>query len=410
VAAQVASLPVWRIAQEVRRAVQLLDPEAGAQRVSLKNASRGVSLLPDADDQALVSIFGPAVPLVRWHATLDAQARALKQAGDPRGLDALRFDLATSTYPCTAHTPADPILPADPIDPADPADTTEAAGPGPAEPALPAVPAAAGGLRPSFVEAADADCRRSRPVQASVVVPVETALGLSSEPGWLQGYGFLSAPTCRLLLVDAELRRVCAQAGTGQLLDLADRAVRPPPSPAGVRGALLDLVLADVTLTGLADRVEPDHDPSGPLREFVLLRDRGDDGPTGARTPARGCHLDHDVPYPHGPTAAWNLAVRGQRTHQLKHYGWIPLRTPTTTIWTSPAGQLIEVPRHNAGPPGIDPDRLGQASLPGPDELDLLDRAQLEAPTDDHPPWLPASERDTTTWTWLLGNDDDIAC
>ena len=267
------------------------------------------------------------------------------------------------------------------------------------------------GLRPSFVEAASTDCRRSRPVQASIVVPVETALGLSNEPGWLAGYGFVSAPTCRLLLVDAQLRRVCAQAGTGQVVDLADRAFRPPPSPAGVRAALLDLVLADVTLSGIADRVEPDHDPSASLRELVELRDRGDDGPTGTRTPAVGCHLDHTVPYPHGPTAAWNLAVRGRRTHQLKHYGWIPLRTPTTTIWTSPAGQLIEVPRHTTPPPGIDPDQHGQvqASLPDPDELDLLDRAQLEAPTDDHPPWLPDSERDTTTWTWL-GSNDDIAC
>ena len=405
IAVRIAGLPVWRIAQEVRRAVQLLDPEAGAQRVSLKNASRGVSLLPDADDQALVSIFGPAVPLARWHATLDAQARALKQAGDPRGLDALRFDLATSTYPCTAHTPADPATSADSVTSAQPAARApadagaEAAGPG--------------GLRPSFVESASGDCRRSRPVQASIVVPVETALGLSSEPGWLAGYGFLSAPTCRLLLVDAELRRVCAQAGTGQLLDVTDRTVRPVPSPAGVRAALLDLVLDDATLTGIADQVEPGHDPSVSLREFVLLRDRGDDGPTGTRTPAVGCHLDHTVPYPHGPTAAWNLAVRGRRTHQLKHYGWIPLRTPTTTIWTSPAGQLVEVPRHTTPPPGVDPDPHGQgdrqASLPDPDELDLLDRAQLEAPTDDHPPWLPHSERDTTTWTWLTG-PDDIAC
>ena len=165
----------------------------------------------------------------------------------------------------------------------------------------------------------------------------------------------------------------------------------------------------DATLTGIADQVEPGHDPSVSLREFVLLRDRGDDGPTGTRTPAVGCHLDHTVPYPHGPTAAWNLAVRGRRTHQLKHYGWIPLRTPTTTIWTSPAGQLVEVPRHTTPPPGVDPDPHGQASLPDPDELDLLDRAQLEAPTDDHPPWLPHSERDTTTWTWLTG-PDDIAC
>ena len=46
--------------------------------------------------------------------------------------------------------------------------------------------------------------------------------------------------------------------------------------------------------------------------------------------------------------------------------------------------------------------------LPDPDELDLLDRAQLEPPSEDGPPWLPASERDHTTWTWPT--DNDIAC
>ena len=120
------------------------------------------------------------------------------------------------------------------------------------------------------------------------------------------------------------------------------------------------------------------------------------------------------------------------------------------TVWTSPAGQLVQVPNHVVPPPGIDRDmrdegRVGddgrdmrddghdghddrdmrdgsdggdeqdsrdgrelQAFLPDPDELDLLDRAQLEPPNEDGPPWLPASERDHTTWTWPT--DNDIAC
>ena len=31
-------------------------------------------------------------------------------------------------------------------------------------------------------------------------------------------------------------------------------------------------------------------------------------------------------------TAAWNLLSRSRRTHQLKHYGWTPIRTADTTI------------------------------------------------------------------------------
>ena len=403
-AVRAAALPAWRVAQEVRRAVQVLAPELAAQRVAVKNASRGVSLQADADDQAAVTVFGPAVPLVRWHSSLDEQARALKAAGDLRGLEALRFDLATSTFPCALHPPADPTgADADTRAEAAPADGAPADGaPGDGAPAG----AAAAGLRPSFVEAAPTDCRRSRPVQAQIVVPVETALGLSNEPGWLEGYGWLSAPSSRLLLVDAELRKVCAHATTGQLLDVAEQLVRPVASPVGVRAGLLELVVEPATLGGIADRVEPEHDPSERLRQFVLLRDRGDDGPTGTRMRAAGYHLDHDEPYPQGATAAWNLAVRAERTHQLKHYGWVPVRTASMTVWASPAGQLIQVPNWTAPPPGIDRDgrqdrdgREGRddhgrgACLRDPDELDLIDRAQLEPPADDGPPWLPASER-----------------
>ena len=63
---------------------------------------------PAPDGQACVTITGPAVPLTRWYTTLDTRARALRQAGDPRNLAALRFDLATSTFPCLTHPPADP--------------------------------------------------------------------------------------------------------------------------------------------------------------------------------------------------------------------------------------------------------------------------------------------------------------
>jgi len=107
-----ALLPTWRMKDEVRKTLLRLDPDVATQRVAAKNADRGVSLHPDTDDQAVVSLVGPAVPLTRWYSTVDARARALKSAGDPRPLDALRFDLATSTYPCDTHRPADPTSPA----------------------------------------------------------------------------------------------------------------------------------------------------------------------------------------------------------------------------------------------------------------------------------------------------------
>jgi hypothetical protein len=410
-AEQAAGLSLRRISSEVRRAAARLDPEAAARRTAEKNAARGVELLPDVDDQASVILYGPAVPLVRWHGTVDAQARALKQAGDPRTLDQLRFDLATSTFPCVAHAPADPTAPehadADaPETDAPETDVPEADVPEAGVPDEPAATAPAG-PRPSFVEPAATDCRRARPVQVNVLVPVETSLGLSNEPAWLDGYGWISAPTTRLLLVDAELRQVCVQAGTGQLVDVGGRDVRPPPTPEGLRSALLDMVLHDIPISDIGWRVEPQHDPSDALRRFVELRDRACDGPTGSPVSASRADLDHEVAYPAGPTAAWNLAARGQRTHQLKHYGWTPLRTPTSTLWTSPAGQIIEVPRLGDPPPGLDPDAHGHPpELPDAHELAEVDRYQLRPPgTDDLPPWVPQDEQpEPVEWTWLTAN------
>ncbi len=145
---------------------------------------------------------------------------------------------------------------------------------------------------------------------------------------------------------------MCVQAGTGQLVDLADRDLRPPPTPTGLRDSLLAMILGDLECDDVGWREEPRHDPSDRLRDYIRLRDRFCDGPTSARVTATRADLDHDDPWPAGPTAAWNLTARGRRTHQHKHHGWTPLRTATSTLWLSPAGQLVEVPRHTSPPPG----------------------------------------------------------
>ena len=432
---RIAQLAPWRIKDVVRRAALKLDPDTAALRAAARTAARRVSFQTDGDDQGSVCMSGPAVPLTRWYQTLDARARALRAAGDPRSLDALRFDLAVSAFPCSSHSPADPA--AEPAGATatfptphggDSAATTTApdasGGSGPvsgsrtadagtlvgpttgAAGAGASVLCAAAGRRPTGVEPADADCRQSRPVQAMVVVPVETALGLSNEPAWLDGYGWIGAPATRQLLVDAELRQVCTQSTTGALVGLADRDRRPPPTPDGVRAALLDMVLGDVTVSDVGWRTEPQHDPTDQLRAFVALRDRTCDGPTQTRTSALRSELDHDIAHPVGPTAAWNLAARAARTHHLKHYGWTPVRTPTSTIWTSPAGQLVEVPNSSSPPPGVDPDPEGRPPvLPGAFELAVTDGHQTTAPDDqDLPPWLPAGDDCPAQWTWLDGD------
>jgi len=171
---------------------------------------------------------------------------------------------------------------------------------------------------------------------------------------------------------------------SGFVVDTADRVVRPEPTPTGVRQAVLDLVTEPGPITAKTWRTDDRHDPSPLFRDFFDIRDVFCDGPTGTRVPAARCHHDHERPYPNGPTAAWNLKARADRTHQLKHRGWFPLRTATSTLWFSPAGQLIDVPHHTGPPPDISPD----AELPDPDVLHELERELLRTPRpDDDPPW-----------------------
>jgi hypothetical protein len=92
---------------------------------------------------------------------------------------------------------------------------------------------------------------------------------------------------------------------------------------------------------------------------------------------------DHEIPYPQGPTAAWNLVDRAKRTHLLKHRGWTPWRLARSTLWFSPGGQVVEVEHWTSPPPDIEDD----AELPDPDLLHLLDAELVRVPTpDDEPP------------------------
>ena len=360
-----------RIRDAVRKIELRLDADAAAARSAKAATARGVRVVAERDDQATLVLSGPALPIVRFYESLTAAARAARAAGDPRGIDALRFDLA---------------LDLEGTDPAAPVVAPPGTAPSEADAAVPSPRPATEDTGPaSAVPPWLGDRRRVRPVRILVTLPVTTALGLDNEPGWLPGYGWISAPQCREWMVTAELQQVCLGAD-GTVVDVADRVLRPPPTPDGVRQALLGMVRDPGEITEKTYLEEPQHDPSLPLRTFIDLRDGFCDGPTGTRVPASRCDHDHELRYPDGPTAAWNLKARAGRTHQLKHRGWTPLRTPTSTLWFSPAGQIAETEHHADPPPDIDP----RAQLPDPDELHRVDAEYLRPPTwDDWPPGEP---------------------
>lgn len=91
---------------------------------------------------------------------------------------------------------------------------------------------------------------------------------------------------------------------------------------------------------------EPRHRPSDRLAEAVELAFAGADGDSGdvfpySPTPADGCDLDHDRPWPDGPTALGNLSPKNRYHHRIKTFaGWTCQRAgPLTHIWTSPTGR-----------------------------------------------------------------------
>jgi hypothetical protein len=64
------------------------------------------------------------------------------------------------------------------------------------------------------------------------------------------------------------------------------------------------------------------------------------------------------------------------------------VRTTTGTVWISPSGQLVEVPRPTTAPPSHDCDPHLSPALPSAQQLAETDAYQLTAQTDDdRPPW-----------------------
>jgi hypothetical protein len=246
-----------QLKQSVKRAVLRFDPASAEHRHQRAAEDRCVRIADAGDGMARLSQLLPAPQAHACYATLDAAAR-MTPAEDPRTLDQLRADLFI-----------DAIL-------------TGLSGPLPAR----------HGLQPHI----------------SVLVSLETLAGVEDEPGWLDGYGPITADTARQLASDdtGTWRRLIIDPIFGQVIDYGTTRYRPPQH----------------------------------LAELVIARDGTCTYPPCNR-PARSCELDHVIPFPDGDTSAENLAPECKRHHTSKHNAsWTVRRNPDgTTTWTSPQGR-----------------------------------------------------------------------
>ncbi len=143
--------------------------------------------------------------------------------------------------------------------------------------------------------------------EVSVIIDAAALLGLAEGVAEVPGMGPLPVDAVRALAADSRWR-------------------------AWIRDAA-----GTITATGTRT-----YQPSEALARLVRAREPHCRMP-GCRRPAAACDLDHAIPWPAGPTTAWNLGPLCRRHHiQKTHAGWdLRAEDPARQTWTTPAGATI---------------------------------------------------------------------
>lgn len=364
-----------------------LEPERAAEQADRARSKRRVVVRPEPDGMAGSWALLPAEQARVFTLGLDELARRQRitdrQDGVERTADQRRADLLAMLPALALHA----------LDGTSPHAALSAGGVSlsgrvtgehglltpstPSIPSTPTTPGSGGGCGPvlpdkgltgsDVVPAAEvgtgvpAGCWVGHPaVQLVVHTPMATVLGVSEQPGELDGYGPISARQVRLLLPDARLRRLLVDADSGRPIAADTRTHRPAGSQSAARRVLAGM-LAGEQPVAVVDEAEPQYRPSAGLDRFVRLRDRRCSGP-GCAQPAGHGDLDHLEPWPAGPTSAGNLSAASRRCHRAKTVsGWTVVAHDDGQVsWTSPRGGRYTRPPAWAAPPSVSPHaRLG---------------------------------------------------
>lgn len=340
-----------RVKALVLAAEAVLEPGATEARLATARTGRRVSVRPEPDGMGSLWALLPAEQLRTFTLGLDELHRRQltldRESGVVRTADQRRADLLADLPALALH--------------------------------------ALDGTAPT--RSADGGCTHPR-VVLSVHVPLATLQGRSEEPGLLDGYGPISASHVRRLLPRARLQRVVVDDRTGEPIAV-DPPLPPDAPPADPHRTPADLVAAGPDahharrpappdaqqpaaldarrLAALLDTPptvappETGYRPSASLARLARLRHPLCDGP-GCATSSRNCDLDHEVPWPAGPTCAGNLRPRSRRCHRAKTLTWDVVRgADGSTTWRSPTGRRYRVPPARVAPP-----RTSAAETPPP--------------------------------------------
>lgn len=168
---------------------------------------------------------------------------------------------------------------------------------------------------------------------------------------------------------------------------------RPPPDDPAARGARAD------RRSSLPRVLRGAHPPGTPgpyrvpadLHRLLTVRSARCEWPGCGRRAVR-CDIDHDVPWPAGPTCACNTGPACRRHHRIKHTGWTKTRVGDGSVrWTDPAGRTVTSPS-TCQPP--EPPVRPLAPLSAVDPWELLSPTEWE-----HERWRTTQQtRCSTTW------------
>jgi len=339
------------VAAVVHRTELMLDPEAipRMDRWLERNAPRwgkwSRQRIVEAVDYWVQVLEPPAVRQARdfeqsRHIGVNPQHSGLAEIfGDVRTPDALAFDHRLDELAAT-------VCPADP--------RTKA------QRRADALAALTAGAAAMACECGSPECPAATaeaPVGAvmiHVMAEQATVEGRSQAPGYVPGFGGISAQALREMARSAKLRTV----------------QHPADAPA-----------------------ESGYRPSAALAEFIRCRDLTCRFP-GCGRPAQQADIDHTVPWPLGPTHPSNLKLLCRLHHLLKTFwvgpnGWRDRQLPDgTVIWTAPTGHTYVT------------EPAGALYFP-----------QLANPTGelDLPEWTPAGDRGAMMPTRRRTRDQDRA-
>lgn len=261
-----------------------LNPETAVERKKKAVEERHVETWHAPDGMGWLALYGPIEVVESVHAAARNTAQSLKTAGDERtkaqiAADAVIDALMAGFTGCDSRVAADGTSSV-------PGDSTNGG------PTSVGSDIRLGAIRPTV----------------NVTVPVQTLMGLSDEPGKLDGYGPIDPETARRLAVQAPtFTRLLTDPESGAVLSVGRKRYTVP-----------------------AD-----------LRRAVEIRDETCIG-IGCNRTAMTCEMDHTLDWQYGGETSYDNLDSLCRSHHLVRHNttWqIHMMQDGEFVWTSPLGR-----------------------------------------------------------------------